>query len=220
MSYPPEGLSDTLAHLPEWIKLGCGIDEYICTERGATFPGDICPDKLPDLSKHNNLLAEYLFDNPDVYNEYKDLETIQGITLSKCIKTGIDNPGHPHIKTCGLVAGDEDSFTIFKKVFDRVISDRHNGYPADGIHPTDLDINKLSNTKIDPTGKYVLSSRCRTGRNVRGMPLPPACNFEQRRELERVVILGLSKLEGELEGKYYGLNGCILFHNVHFKHHL
>lgn len=207
MSYPPEGLSDTLKDLPEWIKLGCGNDEYMCEERGATFPGDTCPDALPDLSKHNNLLAEYLREHPEVYEEYKDLKTSQGITLAKCIKTGIDNPGHPHIKTCGLVAGDEECYTLFSKVFDKVISDRHNGYAADAIHPTDLDLSKLSDTPIDPTGKYVLTTRCRTGRSVRGIPLPPACNFEQRRELERVITLGLSKMEGELRGEYFGLHG-------------
>jgi creatine kinase len=41
-----------------------------------------------------------------------------------------------------------------------------------------MDISHLSCTKIDPDGKYVLTTRCRTGRSVRGLPLPPACSFE------------------------------------------
>ena len=60
---------------------------------------------------------------------------------------------------------------------------RHNGYAADAKHPTDLDTSKLSQTKIDPTGKYVLTTRCRTGRSVRGFLLPPVISFEERREL-------------------------------------
>ena len=92
------------------------------------------------------------------------------------------------IKTVGAVAGDEESYTLFKKFFDPVISDRHNGYAADARHPTDLDVRKLSTTQIDPTGKYVLTSRCRTGRSVRGTRLPPCTTFEERREVENIYL--------------------------------
>jgi creatine kinase len=207
MSYPPEGLSETLKELPEWIKLGCGSEEYICPEKGATFPGDKCPDALPDLSKHNNLCANALREHPEIYAKYKDVKTPGGVTLAKCIKTGIDNPGHPHILTCGLVAGDEDCYTTFKDLFDIVVGQRNGNYAPDAKHPTSMDITKLSTTKIDPDGKYVLTTRCRTGRSVKGLPLPPACSFEQRRETERVVVNGLNKLEGELKGKYFPLCG-------------
>lgn len=207
MSYPPAGLCETLKDLPDWIKLGCGNDEYICPEKGATFPGDNCPDTLPDLSKHNNLCANALRDTPGLYDKYKNVKTPGGVSLAKCIKTGIDNPGHPHIMTCGLVAGDEDCFHIFKDLFDIVIGKRNGDYAPDAKHPTDMDISKLSTTQIDPDGKYVLTTRCRTGRSVKGLPLPPACSFEQRRETERVIVNGLNKLQGELKGKYYPLNG-------------
>lgn len=207
MSYPPEGLAPTLAELPDWIKLGCGNAEYICAEKGATFPGDKCPDELPDLANHGNLCAIALRDHPEIYKKYKDVATKGGVTLAKCIKTGIDNPGHPHILTCGIVAGDEESYETFKDLFDIVVEKRNGGYKPDAKHPTCLDLDKLSKTKIDPDGKYVLTTRCRTGRSVRGLPLPPACSFEQRRETERVVVKGLNKLEGELKGKYFPLNG-------------
>ena len=77
------------------------------------------------------------------------------------------------IKTVGMVAGDDESYELFAELFDPVISARHNGYPKDAKHPTDLDVSKLSKVKIDPTGKYVLTSRCRTGRSVKGFKLPP-----------------------------------------------
>lgn len=80
-------------------------------------------------------------------------------------------------------------------------------YAADAVHTTDMDVSKLSDTKIDPDGKYVLTTRCRTGRSVKGLPLPPACSFEQRRETERVVVRGLNKLDGELKGQYFSLCG-------------
>merc|ERR1712142_366343 len=187
--YPPCGLSAGVRALPKWIQLGCGSSEYICAERGATFSADNRPNKLPDLSNHNSFFAETLRKNPGLWDEYKDLKTSLGVTFGHCIKTGVDNKGHPMIKTVGAVAGDEESYTLFNKFFDPVISDRHNGYPADAHHPTDLDVRKLSTTQIDPTGKYVLTSRCRTGRSVRGTRLPPCTTFEERREVERIPIL-------------------------------
>ena len=126
------------------------------------------------------------------------------------------------IKTCGIVAGDEESYELFAELFDPIISARHGGYAADAKHPTDLDVEKLSDTKIDPTGKYVLTSRCRTGRSVRGFRLPPCeystvyycyiisivgCSFEERRELEKVIVKGLLSLEGDLKGDYFPLHG-------------
>lgn len=120
---------------------------------------------------------------------------------------GMDNKGHPSIKTCGLVAGDEDCYDVFKKLFDPVIDIRHGGYPANAKHPTDMDISKLSSTAIDPSGSYVISTRVRTGRSIRGILLPPACTKDQRRELERVVVKALLALDGELKGDYYPLAG-------------
>ena len=205
--YPPEGLSKVVENCPDWIKKGCGNEEYICEEKGATFPGDACPAECPDLSEHNNLMTDALKGVAGLYDKYKDVKTAAGVSFAKCIKTGIDNKGHPHIKTCGIVAGDEESWTTFKDMFDHVISARHGGYAPDAVHPTDMDASKLSDTKIDPSGKYILTTRCRTGRSVRGIPLPPSCTFEQRRELERVIVMGLNKLEGELKGEYFGLAG-------------
>ena len=77
-------------------------------------------------------MAETLRANPGLYEKYKDVKTKNGVSLLQCIKTGMDNPGNPHIKTCGIVAGDEESYEVFKDLFDPIISNRHNGYPVDG----------------------------------------------------------------------------------------
>lgn len=53
--------------------------------------------------------------------------------------------------------------------------------------------------------KYVLSSRVRTGRSIRGLSLPPACTRAERREVERVAVQALSGLKDDLAGKYYSL---------------
>merc|ERR1711868_318958 len=193
--YPPTGLAESVKALPEWIQLGCGDAEYVCAEKNATFLGGNMPDKLPDLSNHSSFFAEVMKENPGLYDKLKTKNTKLGVTFGHCIKT------------VGAVAGDEESYELFREFFDPVISARHGGYAADAKHPTDMNPANLSKTPIDPTGKYVLTTRCRTGRSVRGTRLPPCCSFEERRELERVIVKGLMGLEGELKGDYFPLHG-------------
>nr|AAS72895.1 mitochondrial creatine kinase CK2 [Tethya aurantium] len=157
---------------------------------------------FPDLSKHNNVMANHL--TPEVYAKLRDKTTPSGWTLDQCIQTGVDNPGHPFIKTVGMVAGDEESYDVFADLFDPVIDERHGGYPKSAIHPTDLDSSKLKGGDFDD--KYVLSSRVRTGRCIRGFSLPPACTRAERREVEKIVAKALVNLKGELSGKYYPLS--------------
>merc|ERR1719181_524066 len=202
------GLSAGVKKLPEWIQLGCGDKPYICKEKEAVFPVDPVPDELPDLTKHSNCMADLLKANDKLYDEIKGRVTKAGVNLGHCIKTGIDNPGHPHIKTVGLTAGDEESYETFKELFNPVITDRHNGYdPTTQKQPTNLDISQLSDTDIDPTGKYVLTTRVRTGRSIRGFKLPPTISFEERRKLEALAVKGLLNMKGDLAGDYFPLNG-------------
>jgi len=206
--YPPVGLSPAVQKLPAWIQSGCGSAPYYCVEKGATFGVDgTCPDEMPDLSKHSNFMSEFLREHPEVYHNLKNKMTKNGVTLAHCIKTGVDNPGHPHIKTVGLTAGDEESYEVFKELFDPVIYARHNGYLPWMKQPTNLDISQLSKTDLDPEGKYVLTSRVRTGRSIRGFKLPPLIGFEERRQLEALCVKALLNMGGDLKGDYYPLNG-------------
>merc|ERR1711937_34889 len=205
-NYPPTGLAPSVQKLPEWIQLGCGDAAYNCPEKNATFAVDgATPADMPDLSKHSNFMAELM--TPEIYNALKDKKTSTGITLAQCIKTGVDNPGHPHIKTVGMTACDEESYEVFKELFDPVISARHGGYGADAKQPTNLDISQLSDTDIDPEGKYVLTTRVRTGRSVRGFKLPPTISFQERRDLEALCVKALLNMEGDLKGEYFPLHG-------------
>merc|ERR1719409_1545161 len=114
------------------------------------FPVMETPEVMPDLSTHNNIMAEVLRGNPTIYDNLKNKKTKKGVTLAACIKTGMDNKGHPMIKTVGMTAGDEECYEVFKDLFDPVIDIRHGGYPASAKHPTDLDVSKLSRTNVDP----------------------------------------------------------------------
>merc|ERR1711904_393883 len=207
-NYPPTGLAPSVQKLPEWIQLGCGEAAHGCPEKNATFAADgVTPDTMPDLSKHSSFMAECLVADPSLWDKLKGLKTAGGTTLAHCIKTGVDNPGHPHIKTVGLVACDEECYETFKELFDPVISARHGGYAADAKQPTNMDISKLSDIDIDPALKYVLTTRVRTGRSVRGFKLPPTIGFEERRRLEGLCVKALLNMDGDLKGDYFPLHG-------------
>lgn len=45
--------------------------------------------------------------------------------------------------TVGCVAGDEESYEVFKDLFDPIISDRHGGYKPTDKHNTDLNWENL-----------------------------------------------------------------------------
>merc|ERR1719460_808528 len=111
------------------------------------------------------------------------------------------------IKTVGMTAGDEESYEVFKELFDPVIAIRHNGYKPDAKHPTDLNTMNLSSMSIDPDNKYVISTRMRTGHSFRGLRLPTTCKKGERREAERLVVKALLGLDGELTGDYFPLAG-------------
>lgn len=158
-------------------------------------------DDFPDLTKHNNWMANCL--TKDVYNKLRDKATPNGVTLDTIIQTGVDNPGHPFIYTVGCVAGDEESYDTFGDLLDPVIEHRHGGYTKDKKHKTNMNASDLKGGDMDPN--YVLSCRVRTGRSIRGFRLPPSCNRGERRAVEEIAKKALDKLDGPLKGKYYPL---------------
>uniref|UniRef100_A0A9J8CF06 creatine kinase n=1 Tax=Cyprinus carpio carpio TaxID=630221 RepID=A0A9J8CF06_CYPCA len=159
-------------------------------------------EEYPDLTKHNNHMAKVL--TKEMYGKLRDKQTPTGFTVDDVIQTGVDNPGHPFIMTVGCVAGDEESYEVFKDLLDPVISDRHNGYKATDKHKTDLNFENLKGgDDLDPN--YVLSSRVRTGRSIKGYALPPHNSRGERRAVEKLSVEALNSLDGEFKGKYYPL---------------
>lgn len=126
--------------------------------------------------------------------------------------------GHPFIMTVGCVAGDEETYEVFKDLLDPVIEDRHGGYKPTDKHKTDLNSDNLQvspnlmccdmgpsvlllftlsfgfqgGDDLDPN--YVLSSRVRTGRSIRGFCLPPHCSRGERRAIENLSIESTTSL--------------------------
>uniref|UniRef100_A0A8C8INS5 Creatine kinase M-type n=1 Tax=Oncorhynchus tshawytscha TaxID=74940 RepID=A0A8C8INS5_ONCTS len=110
-------------------------------------------EEYPDLTKHINHMVKVL--TKDMYAKLRGKQTSSGFTQDDRIQTGVDNPGHPFIMTIGCVAGEEESYEVFKDLLDPIISDRHSGYKPTDKHKTDLNFENLKGgDDLDPN--YVL----------------------------------------------------------------
>ena len=150
------------------------------------------------LNNCTSLLSKHL--TTEVFEILKNKITSNGFTLEQAIRSGVENLD----SGIGVYAGDEESYETFSELFDPIIKEYH-GFSGSDKHSSDLSIEDLNAPKLDVDGKYILSTRIRVGRNVKGFPLGTAISKEQRDDVEALVVKALMRLEGELEGNYYPL---------------
>lgn len=152
-------------------------------------------------AENNSLCKKHL--TQDIFDSLKDITTKEsGFTLQRAIQTCVDNQD----SGVGIYAGDEDSYTQFAAVIDPVIEEYHGGYTKDKKHVSDLDPSHLNVPSMDMS-PYIISTRIRVGRNIRGFGLSPGITQKQRAEVESLVTTAFKMLEGELAGTYYPLTG-------------
>eukprot|EP00927_Polykrikos_kofoidii_P046484 TRINITY_DN40713_c0_g1_i1.p1 TRINITY_DN40713_c0_g1~~TRINITY_DN40713_c0_g1_i1.p1 ORF type:complete len:791 (+),score=125.90 TRINITY_DN40713_c0_g1_i1:189-2561(+) len=180
---------------------GLGEDEY------PGFPTGESPPEMPNLSQHHSLMADAFKSHHGLYEALRDRRTVLGTSLAKCIKTGMDNRGHPMIKTVGLAAGDEECYETFRPLFDSVIRSRHGDDCVAQNHPTDMSLERLTRCRADPSENYICSSHVGISRSLKGVRFPTAVSFCERREVERVCVLALMEMRDSLQGDYFPLAG-------------
>jgi creatine kinase len=154
---------------------------------------------FPEIKSQNSLVARHLTEY-----KWKKLNSIEtktsGFTLAKAIACAVQFED----QHCGIYAGDEDSYTEFKDVFDPIICEYHR-LPADFSHTSDMDGYKINGT-INANAP-VHSTRIRVGRSIEGFGLSPGITQEQRVQVESLMKKAFAGLEGELAGEYYPLVG-------------
>jgi len=203
-------VEETLAHVEEgeyvdskWVcssKNKIALEKKYRSDRRAYQAYDSQKD-YPDFKNSNNWMSKCM--TPDIYEKLRNVMTKNGYTLDMAIQTGVDNPSDADCMAVGITAGDEDSYSTFKDIFEPIIAGRHNGYPADFQHPTCLDAAELKHEGFDE--QYVMSSYVRMSRSVRGFCLPSFCSRGERRKVEAVfqdVSAGLANYRDDLSGHY------------------
>merc|ERR1712145_36621 len=156
-------------------------------------------DPFPEIKSKHSLVAKYVTE--PIWEKLNRAKTAtSGFSLAKAIACAVEfNNQH-----CGIYAGDWDSYKVFSDVFDPLIQEYH-GIAADSTHTSDMDASKIRGTisKEAP----VHSTRIRVGRNIDGFGLSPGITKQQRIDVEKLMSTALSKLTGDLAGKYYPLTG-------------
>ncbi len=148
--------------------------------------------KFPGSSK--SLVKKYL--TRDLIEILQHQSTSTGFTLEKAIRSGIEN----HDSSIGIYAGDAQSYQTFSLVFKPIIHEYH-GVTSGTKHP--LDINRLDLADPDPDNKFILSTRIRVARNLKGFRFTNHIDLDSRKILEKKIISALNNLQADLKGEYH-----------------
>ncbi|XP_043205314.1 arginine kinase Scy s 2-like isoform X2 [Amphibalanus amphitrite] len=157
--------------------------------------------KLQAATDCKSLLKKYL--TKEVYDSLKNKKTSFGSTLLDVIQSGVENLD----SGVGVYAPDDEAYRVFADLFDPIIEDYHGGFKKTDKHPNkDFgDVSTVGN--VDPEGQFVISTRVRCGRSMKGYPFNPCLTEAQYKEMEDKVSSTLSGLDGELKGTFYPLTG-------------
>ncbi|EDO49262.1 predicted protein [Nematostella vectensis] len=178
-----------------------GVKSLLEIERAAIEKQrSVFPEAL-NKEECKSLLKKYL--TAEMFNSLKDKKTAKGISLYDCINSGVVNLD----SSCGVYAGDEESYSLFSPLFDKIVEHYHAPYKLADKHTSDMNPEKVTAPNLDPDGVFIRSTRIRVARNLKGYALTPGLTRKERNEIEKKVTEVLCSLTGDLAGKYYPLTG-------------
>lgn len=140
---------------------------------------------------------------PAVAAKYKDVKTEHGYTLRDLALVAYENPD----SVLGIYTGDADTYKQFAEIIDPIILDYHGFDVRTNKHITDLDSSKVPMEDLDPSGEKIISVRMRCGRNLADYAFPPAIKLEERAGMVAKITDAFGKLQGDLSGQFYPLEG-------------
>lgn len=163
------------------------------------------PNELTDMPKFpestNSALSRNL--TKEIWEEYKDKSDSCGVSFKTCLFSGCVNLD----SGIGVYAGSHDSYNCFNKMFDKVIQEYHGHSPSDK-HISNMNADELQCPPLaEDEAAMIKSTRIRVGRNLKDYPLGPGVTKAQRDEIMAKVVEACGKFEGDLEGKFYPLDG-------------
>ena len=134
-----------------------------------------------------------------VWTQLRDRTTALGVGLRDCIRSGVAQPDCE----IGVYAGDAESYTLFAPLFDPIIADCHPDFVAAGPQRRRaLEAAAFRPENPDPDGRYIVSTRVRVVRNLRGYRLHATSTADEDREIEHKAKLAFAAFSGELAGVY------------------
>ena len=141
---------------------------------------------LAKLARSNSIICPYL--TGEMLRELSEVKTPKGFTLKEGLRRGVRNKDK-----AGILAGDEESYVLFQRVFDQLVRK---------IHEVSAHHLPISSFKPEALGKTVfekqcvLSCRIRVFRTLKGFPFTWFCTIEERVSIQNIVTGVLEKLKG------------------------
>lgn len=124
----------------------------------------------------------------DNYGKLRERKTTAGVSLDACLEDGVeyncnevapeDGKALPEIP--GLLAGDEECFSLFGELFDKVIAQRNGGKAPAFKH--DTSVGKVSGGATFDE-QYVIAACLRLRRNFSGFRFLPAISRAERKNI-------------------------------------
>jgi protein-arginine kinase len=154
------------------------------------------------IEKHQSLLSQVLTDS--LFRKLKNTQTSTGFTFSNVIQSGVEG----HDLNIGAVAGDVDSYSVFKDLFDEIIKKYHDFDPAIRKHVHFYDGDKLNLKDLNKLNlsNHIISTKITAVRNIAEYPLPAGTNYDLRQETEEVLKKVFQKFKRNFSGKYYSID--------------
>ncbi|XP_017049559.1 arginine kinase [Drosophila ficusphila] len=156
--------------------------------------------KLAD-SKSKSLLRRHL--TKEIFDKLKTQTTPSyNSTLMHCISSGLCN----HDSGVGLYAPDPEAYKVFADLFDPVIEDYHKCFRKTDKQPETAFGKGKDFENLDPDGNFIVSTRVRCGRALKGFPFNPCLTEEDYNKLQSEICAALKNLKGEYKGCYESLS--------------
>lgn len=153
----------------------------------------------------SSLAAKHL--TQSIFNALKNKKTNTGYTLNRALSSGIQNKDS-HI---GVYAGDADTYRVFSNLLLPVIQEYHRVLPGT-VHKSDRTMVTLPDP--DPHRRYILSTRIRVARNLKGYAFTPFIDTQHRKRVEHLSITAFKELPSPFSGEYISMD-CT--HDILFK---
>lgn len=159
-------------------------------------PDPNCHSVFP--ANAGSLTSRFL--TPSLFQRLSRRKTATGFTLEQAIRSGRENPD----SDIGIYAGDPESYILFQEIFDPVIRACHRltGPIRHVSHLISLDLDDP-----DPEGRYILSTRIRTARNLSGHPFTPNMSPDARQVVEQKIKDAVAALPVPFTGDYHPMGG-------------
>ena len=120
-------------------------------------------------------------------------ETLSGVRLDHIIRAGVSLPlgADPPRGVAGVYVGDAESYTTFSQLLNPIIEDYHGLKTRRHVlqrHRTNLNPQDLHTRQLDPDGRYILYTRLRLARSLRGFRFAPCITRAERRDIEKILV--------------------------------